>query len=118
MLTTNTPTIIETRPPTTNHSASDIITLTNINITMEESDISWESDREERFKQPPGFVYAENGTDDCYTCETCLGGDQYSECENYTDTAAGKSYFYWYPDNDEVRKAKGFPFYGVYFRYI
>lgn len=70
---------------------------------MEETGISWESDREERFKQPPGFVYAKNGTDDCCSCETCLGGDEYSSCEIYED------YYYWYPDNDEVRKAKGFP---------
>lgn len=85
---------------------------------MEESGISWESDREERFKQPPGFVYVENGTDNCSTCEECLGGDEYSDCENYTDVETGKNYMYWYPDNDEVRKEKGLSFFCISFRYF
>ena len=75
---------------------------------MSEEDISWESDREERFKQPPGFKYVEVGGDDCPSedspCEECFTGDDspYEDCEPYFDEVANKTYKYWYPDNNKV----------------
>lgn len=74
---------------------------------MSESDISWESDREARFKQPPGFVAKEVGGSDgdcpslASSCSECFGGTSFEDCANYTD-GDGKEYKFWYPDNDEV----------------
>lgn len=74
---------------------------------MSESNISWESDRKMRFKQPPGFKFVEIGDDACPTedseCSDCLGGNSFEGCSNFTDEASGKSYKYWYPDDDKVR---------------
>lgn len=87
----------------------DIITLeAPSDIDMSEKDISWKSDREKRFKQPPGFESVEVGGSDgrcpflTSTCEECLRGDNTEGCGNYTDVATGKEYKFWYPSNDEV----------------
>lgn len=69
---------------------------------MSEKDISWKSDRETRFKQPPGFTFAECSADT--SCSDCLGGSKYSSCGNYTDPSTGTEYKFWYPDDATVSR--------------
>lgn len=66
---------------------------------MSEEDISWESDRKTRFKQPPGFVSKECAS--TVSCSDCLG-DQYDDCGDHVDPVSGTEYKYWYPDNAKV----------------
>lgn len=93
----------------------DIITLESpADVRMHEDNISWKSDREKRFKQPPGFVSVKVGADDgkCptlgHTCEECFSGDalSFEGCENYTDEATGSQYKFWYPDNEKVKEKR------------
>ncbi|CAM9135569.1 unnamed protein product [Hapterophycus canaliculatus] len=62
---------------------------------MDESGISWVTDRDGDFSQPDGFVKAECAQSD--SCENCLGSAVYSDCGSYTDRE-GIYYKYWYPD--------------------
>ncbi|CAN0080474.1 unnamed protein product, partial [Laminaria digitata] len=84
----------------------DIITLSSDSVSMSEKGISWSSDREARFKQPPGFVTKEVGDGDCTSvessCADCFGGSTFDTCGDYTD-AAGKDYKFWYPDNNKTQ---------------
>jgi len=65
---------------------NDVINLTT--HTMSESDISWKSDRDERFNQPDGFRIADPGSDGC-------------AAEYKFDSESGKCYFY--PDDDKIQ---------------
>ncbi|CAM9402516.1 unnamed protein product, partial [Laminaria digitata] len=63
---------------------------------MDESEISWVTDRDGDLSQPVGFV-----AEECVlsaSCEECLGYTPDSDCRNYTDTRTGTSYKHWYPD--------------------
>ncbi|CAM9463863.1 unnamed protein product, partial [Ectocarpus fasciculatus] len=81
-----------------NSMFNDIIELTTEGVTMSEKDISWKSDRETRFKQPPGFTFAECSAET--SCSDCLGDDsKYSSCGDYTDPSTGTEYKYWYPED-------------------
>lgn len=81
-------------------NTQDIIKLTTENVTMSEEDISWESDRKTRFKQPPGFV--SNECAESVSCSDCLG-DQYADsCQVHVDPDSGTAYKYWYPDDAKV----------------
>ncbi|CAM9899509.1 unnamed protein product, partial [Pylaiella littoralis] len=62
---------------------------------MDESGISWVTDRDGDFSQPDGFVKAECALS--ASCEDCLGSASYSDCGSHTDRK-GVSYKYWYPD--------------------
>lgn len=69
---------------------------------MSEKDISWESDRKARFKQPPGFTFKE--CDASIPCSECFGasGSEFDDCEDHTDPDTGTEYKYWYRDNARV----------------
>ncbi|CAM9363311.1 unnamed protein product [Ectocarpus sp. 12 AP-2014] len=84
-----------------NSMFNDIIELTTENVTMSEKDISWKSDRETRFKQPPGFTFAECSADT--SCSDCLGGSKYSSCGDHTDESTGTEYKFWYPDDEKTQ---------------
>ncbi|CAN0131104.1 unnamed protein product [Ectocarpus sp. 6 AP-2014] len=62
---------------------------------MDESGISWVTDRDGDFSQPDGFVRAECAPS--VSCADCLGSAAYSDCGSFTDRT-GTSYKYWYPD--------------------
>ncbi|CAN0131984.1 unnamed protein product [Scytosiphon promiscuus] len=84
-----------------NSMFNDIIKLTSEGVTMSEEDISWESDRETRFKQPPGFVSKECATS--ASCSDCLGEDYADDCKEHVDPVSGTEYKYWYPDDAKTQ---------------
>lgn len=94
-----TPPVFDAFVPNT-HPHPDIIQLTSDNVTMSEKDISWESDRTTRFKQPPGFTFKECSLET--SCTDCLGSSQYMDCKNYTDPVNNTDYKFWYPNDDKV----------------
>eukprot|EP00904_Undaria_pinnatifida_P001566 jgi/Undpi1/1140/HiC_scaffold_10.g04602.m1 len=63
---------------------------------MDESEISWVTDRDGDLSQPAGFVGEECALS--ASCEECLGSASYSDCQSYTDNRTGTNYKYWYPD--------------------
>lgn len=67
------------------------------NLTMVEDGIAWQSDLEERFRQPDGFEVEE--CDDCNDC-SCEDGSKWS-C--YTDKKTDTCYRYFYPDDDTTQ---------------
>ncbi|CAN0346467.1 unnamed protein product, partial [Hapterophycus canaliculatus] len=79
----------------------DIIKLTTESVTMSEEDISWESDRKTRFKQPPGFVSEECAAD--MSCTDCLGDQYAGSCQDYVDPTSGTEYKYWYPEDAKTQ---------------
>lgn len=92
-----------------NSMFNDIITLSSDSVSMSEKDISWSSDREARFKQPPGFVFKEVNQpgSSCASlessCSDCFGEEEkFEDCDNYTDVT-GTEYKFWYPDNDKTQ---------------
>mmetsp|Transcript_25710 Transcript_25710/g.33682 ORF Transcript_25710/g.33682 Transcript_25710/m.33682 type:complete len:376 (-) Transcript_25710:256-1383(-) len=87
---------------------NDIIVATS--HVMKETDISWESDREYKFAQPPGFEYrivgedagsCTNATMTC-SCYEVFGDTNHETCEKYEDFD-GTVYYYFYPDNDNIQ---------------
>ena len=62
-------------------------------IALDESGISWQSDRDHKFVQPSGFKSQVNPS--ATNCDTLLGK---SGSHNYTD-ASGYNYCYWYPND-------------------
>ena len=71
-------------------------------IVMGETGISWPSDLQNKFHQPDGFVYA--SFTDTQTCDEVLGTG-YTDCGVHTiyGTSENTTYYYWYPDNDNVQ---------------
>jgi len=82
---------------------TDIITLdSNSSVpsnqfTLDESGISLKADRDELYKQVDGFKYRET------TSTNCVANDLPADCKSYTDSKTGKSYLYYYPDEDSVQ---------------
>jgi LEM3 (ligand-effect modulator 3) family / CDC50 family len=70
---------------------------------MAESSISWPGDVSFRFEQVDGFTYsivppsAANPT-----CQDVLGAD-YADCKTYIDPRDKQTYFYWYPNDENVQ---------------
>jgi hypothetical protein len=62
---------------------------------MSETDISWKSDRDYKFKQVSGFKYREVP----YANTTCI----YPSCKIYQDPTTLIYYQYYYPDEDSVQ---------------
>lgn len=69
---------------------------------MDESSISWQSDRDEKFKQVDGFTSkCVASTDPAPMCSDL--GSSYSDCKNYTFPSTGQQCVYWYPHDDETQ---------------
>lgn len=94
---------------------NDIIVLTTdtlasgaTGVTLDESGISWQSDRDVKFKNVDGFsvrivdstIFADYVADSVATCEA---QGLPSDCERYYDPKTDIYYLYWYPDNDSVQ---------------
>lgn len=94
---------------------NDIITLRTesltsgaTNITLDESGISWQSDRDVKFKNVDGFsvrqvddtAFAAWAADASGTCEA---HDLASDCERYFDAKNSIFYLFWYPENDSTQ---------------
>ncbi|CAM9852767.1 unnamed protein product [Scytosiphon promiscuus] len=67
---------------------------------MDESGISWVTDRDGDFSQPDGFVKAECA--ETASCEDCFGSALQTDCGSYTDRE-GVSFKYWYPDEESTQ---------------
>lgn len=67
---------------------------------MDETGISWKSDRENKFAQVEGFKKKEGPPSS--NCAAMFGTDpKYSDCgSTYKD---GKHYWYWYPANSKTK---------------
>ena len=82
----------------------DIISLdsnasTPSGLNMNEEGISLKSDRDDVFHQVHGFQSVEV-TD---TSVTCSSVNLPNGCKSYTDKKTGKSYLFWYPDDETVQ---------------
>ena len=65
-------------------------------VTLDESGISWKTDREALYAQPSGFVAQLNPNNQA--CDTLLGK---SGAKAYTDSS-GYKYCFWYPNDDST----------------
>lgn len=76
---------------------SDVIVFQNTagQSALDDSDIAWSSDKE-LFKQPDGFAYVDITSTPTKTC-TDVG--LASTCKTYQDSASGKKYLFYYPDD-------------------
>lgn len=75
----------------------DIISLktaSKSSFTLDETDITWQSDRDTKFKQPDGFK--SSVISDINSPPAC----PYATCKYYTDPVTGTSYQYYYPKDD------------------
>jgi hypothetical protein len=68
-------------------------TRSKAGIALDETGISWKSDRDSLYAQVSGFVYAANSGSEA--CDTLLGK---TGASNYTDTS-GFKYCFWYPND-------------------
>jgi len=76
---------------------TDIITLdTNSTITLDSSDISWETD-DGKYKQPDGFVKGKVSDYPQKTCSQALGVNDEAGCKTYKDPTSGENYYFYYP---------------------
>lgn len=86
---------------------NDVIELTNTDVTMREDDIAWESDRDEKFKQPKDFIrqLADSASNQPTACQTQLqDAVPATELGNVNfATFDGQDYCYWYPREDDVQ---------------
>ncbi len=69
---------------------------------MDETGISWESDRNKKFKQVTGF------TSTCVAstalAPTCADlGSSYADCKFYSNPVTKEQCVYWYPHDDTVQ---------------
>ena len=78
----------------------DIISLSSKNLTLDETDISWESDRKYKFLQPSDFAYQAVAD---LTVPCSLTGISVSDCKSYYDDSTGQYYWYYYPDDDTTQ---------------
>jgi hypothetical protein len=76
----------------------DEIALMNANLKMDESDLSWAADEEEKFKQPEGFDYKQ-----VTSFGTCSSAGLPDGCKNYVDPSTGLNYQFYYPDDDTTQ---------------
>jgi len=78
--------------------ALDASSSTNTALTLDESDIAWESD-DDLFKQPEGFqskvVSGSNNT--------CAAEGMPDGCSYYQDSSTGTEYYFYYPDADSTQ---------------
>lgn len=71
---------------------------------LDETGISWISDREVKFNQVDGFKKANVTGEDLsnYTCADAFGNNKHDDCKVYTDSE-GSVWYYWYPDDAKVQ---------------
>lgn len=73
----------------------------SLGYKMDETGISWRSDREVKFNNVDGFKKVNNHADSSESCIDVLGS-KYADCKIYIDTN-GDAWYYWYPDDDKVQ---------------
>jgi len=89
---------------------NDVIDLTTTTLTsggsvsLDESGISWQSDRDVKFNNVDGFaeVVVDVTTYNAWAAnpeDTCTANGLETDCERYYDSSLDKYYLYWYPDN-------------------
>jgi len=84
-----------------NSMFNDKISLSSPTFKMDETGISWKSDRENKFAQVEGFKMKQEDDVD-KTCADVFGPDEkYSDCDH--EFKDGKNYFYWYPANSKTK---------------
>jgi hypothetical protein len=85
---------------------NDVISLVSspINgIYMDESGISLDSDYNNKFFQPIDFTYSKVNNTKLYSCNDILGNNEkYENCKTYYDIKEATSYYYWYPNDDNI----------------
>lgn len=90
-----------------NSMFNDVIELSTVAYDMSTSDISWQSDRNDKFKQVAGFKSAQCTialpcTTVAETALACTGLLSATDCESYTDST-GTDYVFYYPDNAKTQ---------------
>ena len=74
---------------------------------MFEDNISWPTDISSRFQQIDGFVSSIINTSSSSlnlpSCEEVFGSSNYNNCKQYTDKLTNNTYYYWYPNDDNIQ---------------
>jgi hypothetical protein len=75
---------------------ADVISMKTKNLTLDETDISWETDRKYKFLQPDAFKYqaVANASSPCTLADVPA-----SQCKSYYDSSSKTYYKYYYPDD-------------------
>lgn len=93
---------------------NDIIELETTTLTsggsvsLDESGISWLSDRDVKFKNVDGFTYRKINQSvynqwSSDPAATCASQNLPADCERYYDPKHDEYYLFWYPDNDSTQ---------------
>jgi hypothetical protein len=75
---------------------TDIITLNNDGLTMDEENIAWSTDKTNKYVQPKGFEYVEASASD-----SCASVGLPTTCKDYSDGTT--NYKYYYPNEDTTQ---------------
>jgi hypothetical protein len=98
-LTTNGSLILNPCGLIANSFFTDTYSLNHANLKMDETDISWPTDRSYKFKQVEGFQYAAVTSSDT----TCATAKISSPCKYYLDKITGQGYLFYYPNDADVQ---------------
>ena len=78
---------------------TDTFTLSSTTLTMDETSISWPTDRSYKFKQVDGFQYSAVSSKNT----TCASVNLPTNCKYYQDSKTGQRYLFYYPNDGAVQ---------------